>query len=128
MATTKRMNESAFAKLVKEVNSVGELIRTHQNEKQAVIDEYEKERTRFKTGKISEKALASSAKKCNLEVSKLDKKIKEAIAKVGKLSEQIKKAAKVQVPKVIRVKVSGVSTRRKAVKKVKKKAPAKKKR
>lgn len=108
MAQSKKMNEAAFAKLVKELNSVGEFILTKQNEKQSVMDDFEKERARFKSGKISEASLVSSSKKVNLELERLDKGIREAILKVGKISSDSKEFAGKQKPKVFRSSVSGL--------------------
>ena len=107
MAQSKKMNAASFAKLVKEIDSVGELILTKQNEKQSVIDDFEKEKDRFKKGRISEATLASSAKKVNVELLRLDKGIREAIVKTGKIAASTKEFAKKQAPKVFRASVSG---------------------
>ena len=108
MAKSKKMQESGYSKLVKEANAVGELIRTLQDEKQAVIDDFDKEKKRYQTGKISRTTLQSSAKKSNNELTKLDKKIRTAITRVSVLSSKIREFATKQSPKVIRVKaVSG---------------------
>ncbi len=63
MALVKKMNESAFAQILKEFHALGELIRARQDEKQAIIDQFDSESKRFYFGKISEKALESSIKK-----------------------------------------------------------------
>jgi hypothetical protein len=107
MAQSKKMNAAGFAKLVKELDSVGELILTKQDEKQSVMDDFEKEKVRYKKGKISEDTLASSAKKVNAEFARLDKGIREAILKVGKLSANTREFAKKQAPKIFRANVSG---------------------
>ena len=120
MAKTKKMNESAFAKVVKEVNAVGELIRTHQDEKQIVMDGFDREKRRFSSGKISKKTLASSAGKTNKELKVLDKDIRKAIERVGAISNQAKKFAARQKPKTIRASTAGVKGPKKKKKKVKK--------
>ena len=84
MAQEKHMNESAYGSIVKEATSLGELIRTHQDEKQAAMDEFDKERQRYKSGKISKKALGASVKKINKELKRLDQLIKKDISLINK--------------------------------------------
>ncbi|MCD4771023.1 hypothetical protein K8R30_01235 [archaeon] len=129
MAKSKKMNEAALAKLVKELDSVGELILTRQDEKQVVMNDFDAERARYVKGRISEDTLLSSSKKTNAELIKLDKNIREAIIKVGKISMNIRAFAIRQAPKVFRASVSGVKpiSRKKKVKKAKKAKKAKKK-
>jgi len=122
MAKAKMMNESSFAKMVKELNALGELIRTRQEEKQAVIDEFDKERLRFRRGKISEDTMRSSSAKANKEFSRINKNIREAISKSNKLGIRIREFVGIQSPKSFVAKVSGVMLRT-----AKKKIPMKKK-
>lgn len=133
MAQAKKMNEVAFAKIVKELGAVGEFIRTKQDEKQSVMDDFEKERDRFKKGKISESELVSSTNKVNKELTKIDKALRDAILKVGKIGVQSREFAGRQRPKVFRVSTSGIrlsgaSKKKPATKKAapKKAAPKKK--
>ena len=141
---TKKMDESAFAEIVKEFNAVGELIRARQDEKQAVIDEFNSESKRFYFGKISERTLASSAAKTNKELRRLDEQIRTTIERAGELSDQARKFSSAQSPKSFKATLSGVvssgskrpdtkrkSARRKPAKKKtstakKRKAPSKK--
>jgi uncharacterized protein YukE len=102
------MNEAEFAKVVKELTAVAELIRTRQDEKQSILKEFLKEKQRFKSGKISRKAFSSSTKKVNKELSKLDNSIKQNIKNVKKVSDRIKKIAGRQVPKHFRVVLTGI--------------------
>jgi hypothetical protein len=127
MAKSKKMNEAALAKLVKELDSVGELILTRQDEKQAVMNDFDAERARYVKGRISEDTLLSSSRKTNAELIKLDKNIREAIIKVGKISMDIRAFAIRQAPKVFRAGVSGVKpiSRKKKVKKKTKKVKRK---
>ena len=129
MAKTKRMNESAFAKIVREANAVGETIRTYQDEKQSVMNDFIREKKRFANGKISRATLASSAKKTNKEIKVLDKDIRKAIEKVGAIANQAKKFVSRQRPKTIKASLAGVKGPKKKKKKVKKavKKKAKKK-
>lgn len=127
------MNENVFAKLVKEFNALGELIRTRQEEKQSVLNQFDTELARYKRGNISENTLASSIKKTNLELMKLDKNIREIIDKSMKYSARINDLVRSQRPIAYRARESGLGlasapAKKKAVKKkVVKKKVAKKK-
>jgi len=107
-AKTKKMDESTFAQIVKEFNAFGELIRARQDEKQAVIDEFNSESKRFYFGRISEKTLASSAAKTNKELRRLDEQIRATIEKAGDLAAQARKFASAQSPKSFKATLSGV--------------------
>jgi hypothetical protein len=129
MAKSKKMNESKFGKLTNELHALGEEIRSHQDEKQSVVDAYDKERKRYDNGRISEKSLVSSAKKSNSELGVLDGDIRDNINKIKKLCADIREFASNQAPKNIRVKhpaPPGLS-KKKPKKKAKKKAARKKK-
>ena len=120
MAKAKMMNENVFEKMTKEFGALGELIRTRQDEKQAVMDEFDKERKRYNLGKISENTLASSVKKTNAELLRIDKNIRLNIQKAIKLSGQANDFLRRQQPKVFRVHESGTTlngTKKKSVKK-----------
>jgi len=110
MVETKKMNEAEFAKVVKELSAVAELIRTRQDEKQAVLKDFEKEKQRFKSGKISEKAFNSSVKKINKELSKLDKAIKQNIKTAKRINDRLRKASDRQVPKHLKVTMTGIKS------------------
>jgi hypothetical protein len=127
MVHVKRMNESYFAELLKELNVVGELIRARQEEKQGVLDAFDSESRRFFFGKISEKALASSVKKTNSELSELNGEIRKNITRAKSISERLAKLATSQAPESYRVTLSGISERKnKTSKKRNKKSPKKK--
>ncbi len=108
---TKKMNESSFAKIVKELNANAELIRTRQDEKQAVLNDFDKEKNRYKTGKISEKALESSVIKTNKELKKIDESVRSSMRNVNALTMQARRVVSKQSPKTMRV-VSGHKKRR----------------
>ena len=128
MAQAKKMNEAAFAKLVKEFHAVGELIRARQDEKQAIIDAFNLEKKRYSAGKLSKKALESSVKKTNKEFARLDKELRRQIAKVNAIGTAAKKLASKQAPKVFRSKTTGISLpKKKSKKKVKKRVVKRKK-
>jgi len=82
------------------------------------LDEFDSESKRFFFGKISEKALASSVKKTNAEISELDREIRKNITRARSISERLGKIASSQAPESYRVTLSGVSERK--VKKSKK--------
>ena len=128
MVKVKMMNENMFAKLTKEFSALGELIRTRQEEKQSVLDEYDKELSRYKKGNISENTLASSVKKTNNELLKLDKNIRDTIAKFKKYSKRINELVRAQKPIAYRARETGSALASAPIKKLaKKKAPVKKK-
>ncbi len=130
MAKAKMMNENSFAKLVKEQSAIGELIRTRQEEKQSVMNEFDKEKARYKAGKISEDTMKSSSAKTNKELVRIDKNIRENIMKSNKLSVQIREFVVKQAPISFIAKVSGLTLRntskKKSKKKVNQKRPVKK--
>jgi hypothetical protein len=72
------------------------------------MDAFDSESKRFYFGKISEKTLASSVKKANAEVQKLDAQIRVTIAKAGELAIQAKRFASAQSPKPFKATLSGV--------------------
>jgi len=130
MVQTRKMNESFFVEMQKNLTTTGELIRARQDEKQSLLDEFDKECKRFFFGKISQRALASSVKKTNTELQRLDKQIREAIKKGKSLSVREMKLIGNQAPIGYRATISGITggKKKKAVKKKSaKRKPAKKK-
>ena len=127
MVQTKKMNESFFAKLLKDFNVAGELIRARQDEKQGLLDEFDSECKRFFFGKISEKALASSVRKTNKELHRLDAEIRKNIASARNSADRAAKLTSAQAPHGFRATLSGITGGTKKKKVVKKRAPVKKK-
>jgi len=123
------MNESFFAKILKEFNVAGELVRARQEEKQGLLDEFDAECKRFFFGKISERALASSVKKTNKELQRLDKAIRDNMKKSRNAGERALKLISAQAPVGFRATLSGISggAKKTKVKKTKSKKTAKKK-
>ncbi len=107
MVQSKRMDESAFSKIVKDLTSVGELIRIRQEEQQSVLNEFEQEKKRYKLGKISKKALSTSAKQINKELSKINKDLIKGIKKARIISMDIIQFVAKQSQKALRVKAVG---------------------
>lgn len=108
MAKSKKMNETRFAKILKELDAVGENILSRQNEKQSVMDDFDTERARYLKGRISEDTVASSSKKVNDELLRLDKGIRNDIARLSKLSANARDFGSMQAPKVFRASVKGI--------------------
>ncbi len=128
MARTRKMNEVTFAQILKEFHAVGELIRARQNEKQAILDEFDSESRRFFFGKISEKALESSIRKTNTELGRLDREIRSSISTARLLGKRMDMLVLSQNPLTFRATLSGISSgdgKKKAVKKAVKKAAKK---
>ena len=136
MVQVKKMNESFFAKILKEFNVAGELIRARQEEKQGLLDDFDSECKRFFFGKISERALASSVKKTNAELQRLDRDLRTNITKSRRAAEKSSTLVSAQAPVRYRATLSGIvggegkaPTRKKKKKKaVEKKKAVKKKR
>lgn len=108
MVQEKKMNEAFFAKLHKELTVAGELIRARQEEKQGLLDEFDQECKRFFFGRISEKSLASSVKKTNNELKRLDGEIRRNIARLKGVADRAEKLASAQSPTAYRATLSGI--------------------
>ena len=129
MVQVKKMNESFFAKILKEFNVAGELVRARQEEKQGLLDDFDSECKRFFFGKISERALASSVKKTNAELQRLDRDLRTNITKSRRAGEKATTLVSAQAPVRYRATLSGiVGGEIKKVTKKKRKKVTKKKR
>ena len=109
MVKVRMMNEEFFAKTLKEFNVAGELLRAREEEKQGLLDEFDKECKRFFFGKISEKALASSVKKTNDELHRLDSEIRMNMGKARAAADKAMKTVSAQAPIHYRATLSGLS-------------------
>ena len=131
MVQTRKMNESFFVKIQKDLTTTGEWIRSRQDEKQALLNEFDLECKRFFFGKISQRALAASVKKTNEELQRLDKSIRDSIKRSRSLSTREMKLIGDQAPIGYRATISGITggTKKKkaAKKRTVKSKPAKKK-
>ena len=128
MVQTKKMNESFFVKMQKDITVTGELIRARQDEKQSLMDEFDKECKRFFFGKISEKALASSVKMTNKELQRLDKSIRDLIYRARSISVREMSLFSAQAPIGYKATLSGMmGGKKKTVKKKARKIVKKKK-
>ena len=131
MVRVKKMNESYFAKLLKEFNVAGELIRERQEEKQGLLDDFDRISKRFFFGKISARVLSSSVKKVNKELSRLNGEIRANMAKARNAGNKSMVLTSAQTPIAYRATLSGIAggEKKKAKRSVRKKVikPAKKK-
>jgi len=128
MVQVKKMNESFFAKILKEFNVAGELLRARQEEKQGLLDDFDSESKRFFFGKISERTLVSSVKKTNAELQRLDRDLRTNIAKSRRAAEKASRLVSAQAPIRYRATLSGiVGGEAKVTKKEKKRKAVKKK-
>jgi hypothetical protein len=109
MATEKEMNQSNFIKIAKELNAFAEVIRSRQDQKQVIINDFNKERKRYKAGKISRKTLVSSVPRVRKELKRLNDEIRKNIRSLSKSADKAKLFASRQVPKNFKVAVSGIT-------------------
>jgi Trp operon repressor len=107
-AKTKKLDESNLSFSVKEMHSLAELILTRQEEKQALIDEFNSESRRFLIGKLSKKTVDSSVRKTKTEIERLDADIKDSIKDAKKFLKKIEKQLSNQVPKKFKIDSSGI--------------------
>ncbi|HKL24323.1 MAG TPA: hypothetical protein VJ912_03235 [Candidatus Nanoarchaeia archaeon] len=117
MVKSLKLDQKRLDRLVQNLNSIGEMIRARQDEKQSVIDDYEAERKRFKSGKISKATLMSSKNKTNKELMRLDKNIRDAMSKARNTEETMRKLISKQAPKVVRATESGIGLKKSGGKK-----------
>lgn len=103
------MNEEFFAKTLKEFNVAGELVRSRQEEKQGLLDEFDTECKRFFFGKISRRSLQSSVDKTNKELHRLDSEIRENIQKAHSAGNKASTLVSAQAPVGFRATMSGIS-------------------
>lgn len=130
MVSVKMMNQKTFDKMSNDFVAFSELIKTRQDEKKSIFDEFSLELKRFKAGQISEDALENSIKKKEKEVEKIDKNIESAMKKGNDLAKRMVSFFKDQKPEKYKISKSGVSgggTKKKVSKKKTKKKPIEKK-
>lgn len=110
MVTEKEMNQSNFGKIAKEINAFAEVIRSRQDQKQVIIDDFNKECKRYKAGKISKAALASSVPRVRKELQRLNSEIRRNIRNLNRTADRARRFSARQSPKNFRVSLSGVSS------------------
>jgi hypothetical protein len=109
MATEKDMNQSSFAKIAKEIDAFAEVIKSRQDQKQVIIDDFDKERKRYQAGKIAKRTLISSIPRVRKELQRLNGEIRKNIKNLNRTADKIKRFSVRQNPKNFRVSLSGIS-------------------
>jgi hypothetical protein len=109
MATEKEMNQASFAKISKELNAFAEVIRSRQDQKQVIIDDFNKERRSYHAGKIAKRTLASSIPRVRKELQRLNNEIRKNIRNLNSTAEKVKKFSARQSPKNFIVSMSGIT-------------------
>ena len=107
-ANTKKLDESKLASVIKELHSLGELIRARQEEKQSIIDEFNSEDRRFLVGKLSSRTIKASIQKTKEELKRLDDEIRQTIKNSQKRLNELDKLISSQNPKRFSVNLSGI--------------------
>lgn len=110
MASEKAMNQSNFGNITKEITAYAEVIRTRQDQKQVVIDDFVNECKRYKAGKIAKKSLVSSIPRVRKELQRLNEEIRKNIRNLNQTAEKVKRFASRQTPKNFRVSLTGISS------------------
>ena len=132
------MNQATYASFLRRVKVAGEVIRSRQEEKEGLLNEFDAECKRFFFGKISERSLAATTVRVNKELARLNKEIRQAISSARMVSAKVTAFTAAQAPIGYRATLSGISggvkklVKRKAKKKTvkrkaKKRKPAKRK-
>ncbi|MFH1445049.1 MAG: hypothetical protein ABIF08_01045 [Nanoarchaeota archaeon] len=109
MVQIRKIDEKRLDKMVREVVARGEGVRSFQNAKQAVIDEFKNEHERYKTGNISERALNVSSQRVTKELSLLDAKIRNEVKKAVSNARGAERYMNVYLPERIRASIKGVA-------------------
>ncbi len=109
MATEKEMNQVSFIKIAKEINAYAEMIKTNQNQKQVILNDFDKERERYRAGKISKASLISSIPRVRKEVQRLNNDIRKNIRSLNKTADRAKKFSTRQIPKNFKISLSGIT-------------------
>jgi hypothetical protein len=110
MPKVKKIDEKKLADKTDEIAAVGEMIREKEEEKQAAVDEFGKEKKRYDKGEVSEETLQSTAKKTTTELKKVDKEIKGDIKKVEKIADDVKEFVKKEKPQHMKASEGGVKS------------------
>src|SRR3989338_359397 len=110
MVKEKKLSQQEYNRSVKQLPSYAELIETAQREKQAAMDDLDKEVRLFKSGKVSESSLALTVKRTNKELHRLDKKIRAYIKNVHSNSKKILNLTERQRPTPFKETIKGMKS------------------
>ncbi|MFH1338151.1 MAG: hypothetical protein ABIH55_04740 [Nanoarchaeota archaeon] len=108
MVQIRKIDEKRVDKMIREVVARAEGLRSFQDEKQAVIDQFKKEHQRCRNGQISERALEASSKRRMKELMSLDSKIRNDIKRARSSMRSTNKYIDVYLPEKVKTSKSGV--------------------
>ena len=104
----RKMEENSLDDHLREITVQGEQIRSLQEEKQALMNEFRHEHTRFKQGKISETAFAKSSRKVTEQLVVLDLAVRRELQHFKAASGRTSKLFERQHPEKIRATKRGL--------------------
>ena len=108
-----------FEEYIKKSITNIELIKTKQEEKQAILNEYEKQHSRFADGKISRTAFDVSVKENKKLLGGIDSEIRKSISSSKSALQSALKITSSQVPEKFNLSLEGLtSPARKVIKKI----------
>lgn len=112
----RKMEENSLDDHLREITVQGEQIRSLQEEKQALMNEFRHEHTRFKQGKISGTAFTKSSRKVTEQLVALDLAVRRELQHFKAASGRTSKLFERQHPEKIRATKRGLkkSPRRRA--------------
>lgn len=117
MAKSKKLDLRSYTNVINNLTANGEMIRTRQDEKQAAMDDFDKERNLYHAGKISESSVRNSSRKVNAELKKLNKGIGNSMSNIRTVSKQLLALTSRQRPINFSASVSGIKKPRSGKKK-----------
>ena len=109
MPQIKKAPVTKFEEYIKKAISNVEHIRTKQEEKQAVLDEYEKQHRRYSEGRISRRAYQIAINKNKALLKSLDTSIKRSIGSSKNALQSALKIASQQAPASFKVSMVGLT-------------------
>lgn len=123
MAGVKKIGVNELEGLLSKVVAKIELIRSKQEEREAIIESFEKEHKRFLKGELSKRAYQAALTKQRKMLAELDKDIRRSIRSVNLNLGKIRKSVSSQTPSKVSFDLTGlVEPVKKRAKTVKKKA------
>ena len=107
---SKKLDVKSYSRHLNNLTMHGEMIKTRQDEKQSVMDDFDKQKKSFRSGKISEASVTSTAKKVNTELRKLNKEISDSMSSVRSTARQLLKLTSRQNPIYLIASTSGIKS------------------
>jgi hypothetical protein len=108
MTKIRKMDQTRLDRLLRDITVRSEAIRSLQDEKQSVIDEFRREHDRLRSGKISENAFTNSADTVTNQLSELDRKIRESMRGSASLTRRVLAYVESQQPEIIKATTRGL--------------------